>query len=804
MKEKVLSAALAGLLHPIQEKWADEIRKSILLPDMEEIFDRASRLASANESASPMAKKSGQKHKLSIFTSLQLRDQRALRKSYNQLKPLGFTINGKTKDPDCPIFPTTDPSEDDSVLWCNLDASIGHLPALERDKLDVYLENVLSILQQYGWCIPVSADNNESDISLYDHCRMTAAISSLLVEADSDNPNIALLVGGDVSGIQDFIYAISSKGATSALRGRSFYLQMVCDLIPRYILRRLELPITNLIYTGGGGFYMLVRPGDEAKLVDIQRDISRILFNQHGSDLYLAIAWQPLTEADFFHGGIGRRWKDLGDKMAAAKMHRFAELGNEIKTIFEPQGHGGNEEEQCQVCHSDLPRRKNGEKEKQDEEKESKCPACWGYEELGRNLRKANYLVISISSQLPAIPSLNPVAETKGWKPAFAAFGYELEIMEDLPNLSINKNQLVFALNDPAYASLRPTSQLVAARKFLVNATPTNSQGDILSFEDLEKAEDRGIQRLGVLRMDVDDLGKLFAEGFPEETRSLTRVASLSFAISLFFEGYLGTLAQKHPDKVYSIYSGGDDLFFVGCWSHIVELAREIRLHLGIYASFHPAIHLSGGMVLIGGKYPLSQAAQDADHAEKQAKNLSWKWGDQQDPDKTGDASAGSLIIPWQKDDEPHKKDAFCFLGQALPWHRFGLEECDHTGTGTAHGLMHQIVDTLPESIQMPLVRRLSSLSVRFSEAWEERKQAGRDRNKEGKELLPWGPWIWLGFYSLTRMAKQIQSQDIQGAGAILSLRDELKNNNYHSIEWMGLAARWAELVIQKTNDSHN
>ncbi len=39
MKEKYYPLH-CDLLHPIQEKWADEIRKSILLPDMEEIFDR--------------------------------------------------------------------------------------------------------------------------------------------------------------------------------------------------------------------------------------------------------------------------------------------------------------------------------------------------------------------------------------------------------------------------------------------------------------------------------------------------------------------------------------------------------------------------------------------------------------------------------------------------------------------------------------------------------------------------------------------------------------------------------------------
>ncbi|MDW8101235.1 MAG: hypothetical protein RML36_17335, partial [Anaerolineae bacterium] len=58
------------------------------------------------------------------------------------------------------------------------------------------------------------------------------------------------------------------------------------------------------------------------------------------------------------------------------------------------------------------------------------------------------------------------------------------------------------------------------------------------------EVQSKGIQRLGVLRMDVDNLGKLFAEGFGENA-TLSRVAALSFAISLFFEGWVEVLAER-------------------------------------------------------------------------------------------------------------------------------------------------------------------------------------------------------------------------------------------------------------------
>ena len=70
--------------------------------------------------------------------------------------------------------------------------------------------------------------------------------------------------------------------------------------------------------------------------------------------------------------------------------------------------------------------------------------------------------------------------------------------------------------------------------------------------------------------MDVDNLGNIFADGLGKAA-TLSRVAALSFAISMYFEGWVGQIAEEmnvetHPergDTLYSIYSGGDDLFQV-------------------------------------------------------------------------------------------------------------------------------------------------------------------------------------------------------------------------------------------------
>jgi CRISPR-associated protein Csm1 len=55
----------------------------------------------------------------------------------------------------------------------------------------------------------------------------------------------------DISGIQKFIYTISSKGALKGLRSRSFYLEMLLQHVIDCLLDKCGLSRANLIYSGG-------------------------------------------------------------------------------------------------------------------------------------------------------------------------------------------------------------------------------------------------------------------------------------------------------------------------------------------------------------------------------------------------------------------------------------------------------------------------------------------------------------------------------------------------------------------------
>jgi len=834
-------AAWRGHLYPVMghhdEPLEDSRTKVVALADRLSAGERVS-----TEEAQPQ-------QLLSIFCSMEIDGWQAPVQLYWPLSPLSLDEQI--------IFPGD--KKTDSVvekkygdLWRTFDEEAERLRTAYEGKghLPAYLESMLLLMQRYTWCIPSAYYRARPDVSLYDHSRMTAALAACLANFEegkmdqllealriwhtarqqdpSSSPpqvleetQVALLVGGDISGVQDFIYTITSRGAASALRGRSFYLQLLTEAVARFVLRKLDLPITNLIYQGGGHFYLLARPGDAEELTRAQQEVSRILLAHHRGDLYLALAHVSLAAADFYDGRITDKWGKVSKGLQQAKQRRFSEVPDVLSGLFAAQGQGGSEQQQCQVCG-----REHTGTELVDEVR--KCPPCQSYERLGEALRHARYLWLA--EQEPTEVPEDPMEVPPGkWKDVLTAFGLKAGVADQVDTIPGGQTyRVILALDDEAMKGLRPDEYTAVGRRFLVNVTPVfgDADADWLARRPPEKrkrlqddlpdkprdrvkpftlleAQSTGIERLGVLRMDVDDLGRMFQEGFilnkgtstEERIGTLSRMAALSFAIGLFFEGWVEVLAEQigrtedGRQRLYSIYSGGDDLFFVGSWDAVVELARAIRADLSRFAADHPGVHASAGIALIGGKYPLYRAAEDAKATEEQAKSLRWR----------------------TKEGEHRRKDAITFLGRALPWNKFGKEECPEESSQefrsgeleTAHSLTHRLVQMVKredeggEGIPSSLIRTLVRLQEMYEAAAERRRRMGEDRNQAGEEQVYWGPWMWRGYYFLKRMARRYEKEAPDASQAIDRLADSLHRDRFRAIEWIGLAARWAELLVR-------
>lgn len=281
--ERYQPAALAGGNHLDPEKSPTEF---IQLSRLVALAD----LLSAGELVDREEKRS-RPQLLSIFDRIDTNQNKSAVINVHYLPLHALQLSREVIFPDELILNDDQAGESYDDLRSNLERELGE----PIDDPQLYIENILGGLQRATWCVPSAYYHSIPDVSLYDHSRMTAALAVCLadkpddeikamtdaiqrdyagqkVDADQqllDEP-VTLLIGGDISGIQKFIYTISSRKAAKTLRGRSFYLQLLTEAVLRYVLKELGLPYTNVIYSGGGHFFLLAPLSAKEKLPGIR------------------------------------------------------------------------------------------------------------------------------------------------------------------------------------------------------------------------------------------------------------------------------------------------------------------------------------------------------------------------------------------------------------------------------------------------------------------------------------------------------------------------------------------------------
>ena len=487
----------------------------------------------------------------------------------------------------------------------------------------VSYQTIVALLHKYTSRMPSSTPWGQRekrtvpDISLYDHLRTTAAIAACigreLSEADIDaqldiqketDYRVCALIKGDISGIQNFLYQILSSGAARELRGRSFYLQLLTEAIAHWVLRQFDLPVTNLLLASGGHFYILA-PYTEAKekLDTLRRTISQNLWALHGGDLSCILAGISITTNDFESGNFSRKWRDVSEKVHQRKQEKWSEIAPQdmFENFFEP--HGDKEVD-------------------------------YGFGELGRHLRGAAYLV---AFDVPE----SPIPEKPDWRAAINAFGLDVHLCTDTDEKPAAppeaERAIVYRLGDTDFLTDKvlkkfqwescPVSYDFRIFRPVIAHRHGTDEEKIADYDYLADASE-GVAWLGALRMDVDDLGKVFSKETLENA-TISRLATLSEAFRLFFEGYVPELCRQYNKKrdqdiLELIYAGGDDIFLVGGWSALPEIAERIRSEFRHFVT-GDHVTLSGGIAIEHKKYPLYQFAAQSGEAEKAAKSIDEK-----------------------------------------------------------------------------------------------------------------------------------------------------------------------------------
>jgi CRISPR-associated protein Csm1 len=104
---------------------------------------------------------------------------------------------------------------------------------------------------------------------------------------------------------------------------------------------------------------------------------------------------------------------------------------------------------------------------------------------------------------------------------------------------------------------------------------------------------------------------------------SFSRYAQLSRHLHYFFSAYYAQFVRNNPEyneKIYTVFSGGDDLCVLGAWDTVMHFARDFRNELKKFTNDNPSVTISGGVVLANSSLPVRNIAEEAEAALEDAK----------------------------------------------------------------------------------------------------------------------------------------------------------------------------------------
>lgn len=601
------------------------------------------------------------------------------------------------------------------------------------DDLAPYaFEPLHAAMQRFGTNLPATFTDQSQSLSLFRQFTLVAALFA--ASGGSAPAERFLLVASDTPGIQRFLIASTQgKGVAKGLRGRSALLQLMTDAVARRLLDALRLPRANLLYAAGGNLLLLAPAGVEERLRAVRRAVSATLLGWTNGTLDQALAWTDLESA-----AIGRDVNDaLGTvrrALAGAKRRPYGDVladdADAYDRLFAP--------------------------ERKDAEVEPAEPIA-DYDDLAMELGQAGNGALFLHCHRGA---LSPGAPA--WRRALhdlsGGWVYELRRESRLPGAPCD--HLVDALNAPERAPHQATGF-----RFLATTTPRDSDGSVREFEKLGKVTPMG--RIGVLRMDVDGLGGIFARELRPAT--LATISTLSASLDRFFAGWLNVLCREverqralpgdravdRADLLYTIYSGGDDLFVVGAWDLLPRLAERIAKDFARYCAENPALHVSAGIAIEDSHFPLYQLGERAADALDAAKSL-------------------------RRPPEPaREKNALTLFGQVVPWE--------------AYPAVWRLVERLTGLPREPsaLLGRLRDLAL--LDLAERARHGLPPSEYSGGPATPIGRAHWRGLVALRRAAEQEDRKDEALRVLLGDLEEALLAGTL--LPHLALVARWADFL---------
>ncbi|WP_347275368.1 type III-A CRISPR-associated protein Cas10/Csm1 [Candidatus Kuenenia sp.] len=528
----------------------------------------------------------------------------------------------------------------------------------------------LSLFEEFLWCVPSDTRDKHNDVSLYDHLSTSSAIAACLYrfhygnlnekEIKNDRIDKFMLIAGDLSGIQKFIFEIGAsnpKKLSKILRGRSFYLSLLTEVASVKILKRLDLPMSCRIMNAGGRFVLIVpnTPFANEEVCKLKSEIDTWFYQQFLGKLSLNIAYGiTLSGEDFSSKNFSQKYKELGQKVELSKKKRFLNIvmSNErmldgaMQKAFASLQRDKDACEFCKIYPMDSG--------------ESRCQKCIDSEKLGEALVSQPFLYFYNGEGRGEF-------DLMGYSLSFKNKGNDWILLEKIGDEKSNKNEGFI-------------------RRYVSNAIPEMKEGDIDLKDGHSKEEDtlcrycgnpctlegnseegipareqlvaryltfqcisassrrknngKGVDHLAVIKADVDDLGFIFSYGLGDAF-SISRYASLSRMLNYFFTGWLIEEIRENFPMTYTVYAGGDDLLLIAPWEDALVLGHHIGMKFKSYVGGNPNITISMGINLMRPGSPVKLATKGAEDNLDKSKEVD---GADDSPDKSEEVDGKNSI----------------------------------------------------------------------------------------------------------------------------------------------------------------
>lgn len=688
--------------------------------------------------------------------------------------------------------------KDYNTLWSAFMNEFEQILKLNKKDFHSFLICLMDVLRNYTWCIPSATNLEPANVSLFEHLKTTAGIALSLNDYYHDQKKEISFAGNsmqdnlgdsdslmmlciDISGIQKFIYDIANKRAAKSLKGRSFYLQILMENVINDLLNHKDIQLypTNVIYASGGKAYLILPNNKNVSkaINEIDSIYQDIVWKDYHGKIYLTFGtvkfgyktfkdentnkWtsyvtsKDITDEERQKGSptdivldLGNLWRIVSDRAASKKHTKFKDKVFAFDELFKPIPYEVNSV-RCAATGVSKPvsEMKILQKGEGDDKDIYVLNTVYDQTIIGEKLKRGNFLVSYTKAD-----KINPHIEINGIK-------YEILSKEEISHLPSHKYEraTVYALNN-TNADNRLNNTGFKTLFYGGNEQPLRDNGDAKTFEDLCLLSNGSRTKLGILRMDVDNLGQIFINGFGDQKngfitkKSFAAYSTLSFQLEAFFCGYINQIRQrdKYKDLVQILYSGGDDLFAIGRWDAIIEFASDVRSEFKKFTC-REDITISGGIAIVGAKYPISKSAELAGEMEKSAKDFNGK-----------------------------AKNAINFFGETVSWDK----EFDFVKG------IKQSFDHFDGEVSKALIQTVQKYKLI--------KDEGIKNNTNDMS------YVWHSAYSITRTLERLKDSQIEA----ISFVDSIRNNILHNEEFgseryldlLALGARWAEYILKLKN----